>query len=227
MNRAPSEELLKKVVDAVVRSVDATKLQNALAAALAPTEQAPTLPPPAPASAPAAPPVATPGPGAPPPALAARLLLTDILDDAILGSRSGDKAYPLRLLFTLLGENLGTDTGLSLASALNVYFRVSMDEEVKMRLGLEASRLYYRFAAELPLDPALAAQASPLLASVLSGELARVRFECVDSARVFDSQVHERAEGSDAASSQIRGPASFLCRVTATGMLRARALVRT
>ena len=211
----PTDDLLRKIVDAVARSVDASKLAHELEAPLAALAPAPALT----------------HPSAPPPKptdeLLGRLVLADILDDSILSSRSGDKAFPLRLLLTYLGESLSTDTGLAFASALNVYFRVAMDEEVKMRLGIEASRLYYDFVAERAIARDVVLQASPLLASLLTSELERLRFETVDSTKVFDSQVHERTADSDTAASHVRAPASFLCRVTATNMLRARALVRT
>jgi hypothetical protein len=212
----PREEQLRSIVDAVARSVDTSRLARELEAPLAALS-------PSTSAAPAH----SPGPARPTDDLLGRLVLADILDDTILGSRAGDKAYPLRLLLTSVSEALGTDTGLAFASALNVYFRTTMDEEVKMRLGIEASRLYYAFAAERTLEPGLVSQASPLLASLLGGELERVRFETVDNARVFDSQLHERTTDSDPASAHIRGPASFLCRVSATSMLRVRALVRT
>jgi hypothetical protein len=210
MGERPSEELLKRIVDAVVRAVDPAKLERELEATLgaASTGDAPKAP--------------KAGDD-----LLGRLVLCDVLDDSILGAAAGDKAYPLRVLMTHLGESLATDTGLAFACALNVYFRVAMDDEVKMRLGIEASRLYYRFALERTLESELVAQASLLLATLLSGELARLRFESVDAARVFDSMVHERAEDADPASAQIRAPVTFLCRVTATQLVRVRALVRT
>jgi hypothetical protein len=226
------EDTIRRIVDAVARSVDTAKLarelDGALATALA--RESPgghAQPPGGLAASPPADAAASPQAARPSDELLGRLLLADILDDSILGARAGDKAYPLRLLLTTLGESLGTDEGLSFASALNVYFRVEMEEEVKMRLGVEASRLFYRFAAERALERDLVSQASPLLATVLGGELERLRFETVDNAKVFDSQVHERTRDSDAASPRILSPASFLCRVTATNMVRARALVRT
>jgi hypothetical protein len=199
-----AEELLKKIVHAVANAVDEEKL----ARELAPLTGAGT------------------GDGA----LRDRVLCVDILDDAILAAQAGDKSYPLRLLFGALGERLtDDDAAFELASALNVFFRVEMDEDVKMRLGLEVSRLYYRFASSAgsPLERDVVPQLSPLLAALLSNELERVRFEAVDHARVFDSSLHEREAGSDGASSQIHTPRSFLCRVIATNMVRARALVKT
>jgi hypothetical protein len=61
----------------------------------------------------------------------------------------------------------------------------------------------------------------------MSTQLAQVRFEAVDGARVFDSSVHERAPGSDPSGSRVVLPVSFLCRVAATGRVRLRARVRT
>jgi len=210
-----SDDLLQRVVSAIVASVDPGALDHALSRARAAT--------PTPTPTPTATPTATATSSAD---LASRLLLVDILDDDILGARSGDRPYPLRLLLTHLGDTLG-GKGFELACALNVFFRVEMDEEAKMRLGLETSRLYYRFAAEAGLEAALVGSASPLLASLLGGQLPRLRFESVDHQKVFDSSVHERAAGSDAASAAIRQAQSFLCRVSATGMVRARAAVRT
>ncbi len=222
----PREDELRGIVDAVARSVDTAKLAHELQGLTSPA--APLAPPLAPAAL--SPPPA-PALSPPPSDLLSRLLLADILDDSILGARAGDKAYPLRLLFTFLGEsvaaNAAVDTALSLACSLNVYFRVVMDEEVKMRLGIETSRLYYQFCNERTLERDLVSQASKLLATLLSGELERVRFETVENAKVFDSQLHERTADSDPASAHVLGPASFSCRVAATNMLRARALVRT
>jgi len=96
-----------------------------------------------------------------------------------------------------------------------------------MRVGLEVSRLYYRFAHERPLDADLVPQLSPLLARLMSTELTNVSFEAVDSARVFDSSVHERELGSDGSSSRVVGPKSFLCRVVSNGRVRAKASVKT
>ena len=201
------EPLLQRLVAAIVASVDGPAIDAALAHARAST------------STPASTSTSTSD-------LASRLLLVDLLDDDILGAKTGDRPYPLRLLFTLLGEDL-TGAGFDLACALNVFFRVEMDDEAKMRLGVEASRLYYRFVREKAIDPAIVAPLSPLLASLLSGQLERLRFESVDHQRVFDGAAHERAPGSDGTCATIREASTFLCRVSATGMVRARAMVRT
>jgi hypothetical protein len=209
-----SEELLERVVSAIVASADGSAIDQALARARASASTAPSAS------------TSTSLPLSAHDELASRLLLVDILDDDILGAKSGDRPYPLRLLLTHLGESL-TGSGLELACALNVFFRVEMDDEAKMRLGVEASRLYYRFVRDRAIDAGLVTPLSPLLASLLSGQLDKVRFESVDHQKVFDSAVHERAPGSDGASAAIREPLTFLCRVGATGMVRARAEVRT
>ncbi len=96
-----------------------------------------------------------------------------------------------------------------------------------MRVGLEVSRLYYRFAEERPLERDVVMALSPLLARLMSTELERLRFESADAAGVFDSALHERAPGSDAGAARIDRPKSFLCRVVSSSMVRAKALVRT
>ncbi len=159
-----------------------------------------------------------------------RFLLQDILDDSILGAKSGDKSFPLRLLFSELATRAGEqkeETAFTLLCALNVYFRVDADDEVKMRLGHEVSRLYYRFMDEARPEGLAPVQVSGLVAALLSTELSRVRLEAVDHAATFDSQTHERAPGSDPASGTVRRPLSFLCRVTQTGMVRIKASVAT
>jgi hypothetical protein len=119
------------------------------------------------------------------------------------------------------------DTVFTLLCALNVYFRVEADDEVKMRLGHEISRQYYRFMEEARPEGLSPVQVSGLVAALLSTELQRVRLEAVDHAGTFDSQIHERGQGSDPASSAVLSPLSFLCRVPQTGMVRIKALVRT
>jgi len=201
--------LVRRIVDALGRAVDPAVLERELGDLGTPA---------APAHAPS-------------PDLVARLTLADILDEAILGARAGDKPYPLRLFLAQVGEGIAgaadarSELAFELASALNVYFRVRMDEEVKMRLGLEVSRLFYAFEADAPL--AERAQLAPLLAALMTGELARLRFESVDHQRTFDSAAHEREPSSDGASASIERPATFLCRVASTGMVRVRAAVIT
>ena len=92
------------------------------------------------------------------------------------------------LLATLHTLGLDDETVVVLASALNVYFRVPMEEETKVRFAIEASRVYYRFAAKV-LDAKLRAKVSPLVAQLMSTELSRLRLESVDHDGVFDSAV--------------------------------------
>ncbi|MBX3185664.1 MAG: hypothetical protein KF819_01560 [Labilithrix sp.] len=221
------QAMLTAIADA--KSI-ATSLEHAMAAAR--SESA--LPPPPASLPPAAPP--TKGTQR----LLTRIVLVDILDDGILGARPSDRAFPLRLFFSELGTLLASDSeegpiaqaadlAFTLASGLNFFLRATMDGEAKVRVGLEVSRHLYALAA-LPaakLDPEMIAKAAPLLASIMSADLERVRFESVDHAKVFDSQVHERAEGSDASASRITRPASFLARVTTNNAVKAKAQVVT
>ncbi len=204
-------EKLHDLIGAVLRAVDSEKLERELLAVLSP-QVAPVE---SPAKAPSK--------------LVEQLSMGDLLDDSILSARAGDKSYPLRVFFATLGSSLTEgayeDTAFPLACAFGLYFRVTMDEEAKMRVGLEASRLYYRFAAASSLDGR--AQISPLLASLMNTELGNLRFESADHQTVFDSQLHERARGASAQSARILAPESFLCRVGAQGLVRVRAEVRT
>jgi hypothetical protein len=200
-------KLAPKVLEALVESVDRDRLERALERIV-----------PAPA----------PGSGSPTPAASkvlSKILLADVLDEKILASRPGETTFPLRMFFGALGEAIDDDVAFALASGLSFYFRVEMDDEATMRVGLEVSRLYYKLASTRPLDKDLVREASPLLARLMSVE--RLRFESMDAAGVFDSALHERAPGSDPTRSAIRAPKSFLCRVVSNGMVRAKALVQT
>ena len=101
-----------------------------------------------------------------------------------------------------------------------------MEEELKMRVGLQVSANYYRFVAASDLEPSLMPQISPLLAALMTSELTRLRFESIDHQTVFDSSVHERAEGASPGNSAIR-PVTFLCRLSTNNAVRTRALVRS
>jgi hypothetical protein len=170
--------------------------------------------------------------------LLTRIVLGDILDDAILGARPQDRSFPLRLLFSELGSLLAheadegpkahaAEVAFTFASGLNFFFRAAMDPEAKIRVGLEVSRQLYTLAHEAKLDADLVAKAAPLLATMMSTELERVRFESIDHTKVFDSQVHERTTSSDPTGSRILRPASFLCRVTTNNAVKAKAQVVT
>src|SRR5690606_12391663 len=121
-----------------------------------------------------------------------RIMHSDILNEAILATRTGKTIFPRRVFFGALGDALSDDTAFALASGLNFYFRAAMDEDVKMQLGIEVSRLYYQFAQKHSLEPEHISQLSPLLARLMSTKLEQLRFESVDSTGVFDSSVHER-----------------------------------
>ena len=162
-----------------------------------------------------------------------RIVLSDILDDGILGARPQDKAFPLRMLFADLGLALAkaeppalAEAAFALASALNFYFRATLDEEARVAVGIAISKLYYTFVSMLKKDAREVQATSPLLAALLSGELERAKLESVDHQRSFDGTLHDREPGSGS-SPTIVAPKSFLCRVNATGVVRSRALVRT
>ena len=151
-----SDALAGRVIDALVGAVDRSKLADALERVM------PKAPPPAASSTKTS------------AAVLHKIVLSDILDDSILGARPGDTSFPLRMFFGTLGDELDDDTAFALANGVNFYFRVPMDEEAKMLLGLEVSRLYYQWAHGRPLDPELVPQLSPLLARlIIRGEKRR------------------------------------------------------
>jgi hypothetical protein len=69
-------------------------------------------------------------------AILRRLVMEDILDEAILAARPHDREFPLRILFGQLGESLDDDAGFVLASGLSFYFRVPTDDETRVRYRL-------------------------------------------------------------------------------------------
>lgn len=218
-----TDPLVRALLAHLERGLDAGALRRDLEIALGPARTSPQPQVTAPSAA-----------GAAEADVLARLMLSDILDDTILGARPNDKPFPLRLVLGALAEHIGSrknerarELSLVLASALNLYFRAELDEEVRVRVGYEASRLFYSFAAAAGLDRDLVARSAPLLAALLTSQLERVRFESVDHVAVFDSQLHERDRGSDPHSARVTARASFLARVTATGTVRMKAQVRT
>jgi hypothetical protein len=102
-----------------------------------------------------------------------------------------------------------------------------MDEETKVRMGIEVSKLYYSFVEQVDLGREIVRQASPLFAALMTTQLEKVKLESVDHLPTFDSNVHERVAGSLSTSPEIKTPRSFLARVKANAMVRSRALVRT
>jgi hypothetical protein len=156
-----------------------------------------------------------------------RFVLGDLLDDAILSARPDDDAFPLRLVLGEMGARLEQEEGMVLAAALNLYFRAPIEDEDRAVIGFEASRAYYRFAEAAGLEAEVRVRAAPLLAALLGSQVKRLRFESVDHIPTFDSKLHERDDGADPNSARVRSPASFLCRVAATGAVRMKARVRT
>lgn len=156
-----------------------------------------------------------------------RFVLGDLLDDSILGARPGDKSFPLRVLFGELGSRLAEDASFTLLSGLNFFFRSHMEEEDKVRVGFEVSRLYYAFAREIGMEEGTRRETSPLLAALMSSELNKVALESVDHAPAFDSKYHEREPGADPHGVKIKSPASFLVKVSQNAMVRLKARVLT
>lgn len=158
-------------------------------------------------------------------ALLERWSLADVLDDSILLANPSDKGYPLRLLFGEMSATMATsDEALTFAAAVNFFFRTSGEEESRVALGMEVSRAFYAFARTL--EPQLRSTAAPILATLLSSELPRLRFESVDHLGTFDSNMHERDRQSGQGGA-IREVRTFLCRITASGLVRTKARVLT
>lgn len=216
----------ERIKQAVLSAIERSDFSRVLARAVGDVASA------SPALASAAPTPATPAPSPGTQKLLARIVLGDILDDSILGARPQDRTFPLRLFFSELGALLAqddahADLAFTLASGLNFFFRAAMDGEAKIRVGLEVSRQLYALAHDAKLDAEMVAKAAPLLATIMTSELERVRFESIDHTKVFDSQVHERTATSDPTGSRILRPASFLCRVQANNAVKAKAQVVT
>lgn len=168
-----------------------------------------------------------------------RIALGDLLDDAILSSKPGERSFPLRLLFAELAswvtregddehEGRAVEAAFCLAAALNFYFRtLDTDEESRITLAIETSRAFYRFAREAPIDPDLVAKAGPALAALMGGDLEHVTLEAVEHGRFFDAQLHRRAGGANPMGTHVLAPATFLCRMSTTATLKVKAEVWT
>ncbi len=156
-----------------------------------------------------------------------RVVMGDLLDDGILGARPGDKSFPLRVFFGELGARAGEPAAFVLACGLNFFFRASMEDEDKLQVGYEVSRLYYAYGSATGVDAATMRETSPLLAALMNTELARVALASVDHVSTFDSQVHEREPGSDPHRARVVRPASFLAKVSANDRVRKKARVVT
>jgi hypothetical protein len=156
-----------------------------------------------------------------------KIVMGDLLDDAILGARPGDKSFPLRVFFGELGARAGDGPAFVLACGLNFFFRAAMEDEDKLAIGYEVSRAYYAYAHHAGLDAATVAEISPMLAALMNTELVRVALESTDHLVTFDSQLHEREPGSDPHGARVVRPASFLAKITANDRIRKKARVVT
>ncbi len=219
------EALARAAFAAIDRDRLAREIGELVSASVAPASKAPSVAPP---SSTAAATSQRPHADATTNAVLAKLVLDDLLDDAILGARPSDKEYPLRLALGELGSRLAEDDALAFAGALNLYFRADMDEEQAVRVGFEASRAWYRFAHGAGLEAQLVRQASPLLAALFTSRVSRVTFSSVDHLTTFDSQIHEREPGASAAGGAGgAAAASFAVKVAGSGMVRMKARVRS
>ncbi|MFO0667116.1 MAG: hypothetical protein U0174_24400 [Polyangiaceae bacterium] len=171
-------------------------------------------------------PVASTGTAGAIPAALERLTLSDVLDDAILQARPGDSAFPLRVL---LGDGAAkladSDAAFAFMTGLNFYFRASVEEDTKVLLAFEVSRAFYRFGKEIERE--VVVKSAPLLARILSTQLELITVEDIETARVFDSNAHERSARADLRGEKIVEAESFLCRVRASGLVKRKAQVRT
>lgn len=218
------DQIKKAIVGAIEKSLSATDLSDIVRQyARGPRPTHPELP------SDSMPP---PSPGAQ--RLLTRIVLGDILDDGILAARPSDPAFPLRLFFGELSRLLAaedqeslSDQAFTLASGLNFFFRAEMDPEAKMRVGVEVSKQLYGLANAANLDRHIVTKSTPLLAALMTNELERLKFESVDHIKVFDSAVHERAQGSDPTSFAIQRPGTFLVRVATNNAVKVKAEVFT
>lgn len=156
-----------------------------------------------------------------------KVVLGDLLDDGILGARPGDKSFPLRVFFGELGARAGETSAFTLACGLNFFFRAAMEDEDRLQVGYEVSRVYYNYAHGAGLDAATVRETSPLLAALMNTELSRVSLESVDHIATVDSTLHEREPGSDPHGARVLRPASFLAKVSANDRVRRKARVVT
>jgi hypothetical protein len=201
----------RKVLEALLEAEDAESLMSAIAPATGPRPEPKEE-------------VSAPNESAV--AMQHRFGMVDILDESILNSRQGDGAFPLRLMFGEMTEHGDEDAAFAFACAINFYFRATMNEEARVRLALEVSRLFYPFARKT-LDDKLRRAAAPLLAQLMTTQLDKLELRHVEDGAMFDSAIHERSAGSDSTSPKIRHAETFLCRVAGTGKARFKATVTT
>ncbi|MEZ4337035.1 MAG: hypothetical protein R3B82_10440 [Sandaracinaceae bacterium] len=206
-----SQDLGKRVLDALVRSVDTRALGEALKD-LGPAAKA-------------SPPTAT-GGDETARAVLKKIVLSDLLDDSILGARPGDIELPLRMFFGTLGDELGDETAFALANGSTSTSALRWTRRRSLSVALEVSRLYYKLAEDL-LDAELVRPLSPPRAVDEAPSSSRSGSRAVDGARVFDSWRSTSARSARSVEREDRGSKSFLCRVVANDRVRVKATVRT
>jgi hypothetical protein len=156
-------------------------------------------------------------------ALLGKLVLSDVLDDAITAARPDSPSFPLRLFFGELAARLSEERAFTLACGLSFYFRATLEEDSLAQYGVEVSRAFYAF----PIDADLRRKCAPLVAALLTTQLENTELSCLEDAHVFDSATMERDRGADRSAASPVLPRSFFLRVVASGLVKRKALVVT
>lgn len=156
-------------------------------------------------------------------ALLGKLVLSDVLDDAITAARPDEPSFPLRLFFGELAARLAEESAFTLACGLSFYFRASLEEDSLAQYGVEVSRAFYAF----PIDADLRRKCAPLVAALLTTALENTELVCLNDAHVFDSTTMERDRVADRSAASPVLPRSFFLRVRASGLVKRKALVVT
>ena len=154
--------------------------------------------------------------------LLGKLVLSDVLDDAIAAARPDSPNFPLRLFFGELAARLAEEPAFTLACGLSFYFRATLEEDSLAQYGVEVSRAFYAF----PIDADLRRKCAPLVAALLTTALENTELVPVDG-HVFDSATMERDRSADRSAASPVLPRSFFLRVVASGLVKRKALVHT
>lgn len=156
-------------------------------------------------------------------ALLGKLVLSDVLDEAITAARPDSPNFPLRLFFGELAARLSEEPAFTLACGLSFYFRANLEEDSLAQYGVEVSRAFYTF----PIEADLRRKCAPLVAALLTTALENTALVALEGAHVFDSASMERDRGSDRSAASPVLPRSFFLRVVASGLVKRKALVLT
>ncbi len=156
-------------------------------------------------------------------ALLGKLVLSDVLDEAITAARPDSPNFPLRLFFGELAARLAEERAFVLACGLSFYFRATLEEDSLAQYGVEVSRAFYAF----PIDAELRRKCAPSVAALLTTALANTELVALEGAHVFDSTTMERDRGADRSAPSPVLARSFFLRVVASGLVKRKALVLT